>query len=1185
MFLKMLAFEWRYFVRQPSFIVTCLVFFLLPFLAMVVPQVQIGSGGNVLFNSPYAIAQVLLILSIFSMFMVVNFVGDTALRNETSHMAEIVYTKPISPFGYQLGRFVGAYLICVTVFAMVPLGTLVGTWMPSVDSERLGPLNLAAYVQPFLIFSVTTLFILAAIFYAVAQRSRSLMLVYMFALGLFVAYTVAGQVFDEPHQRFMRAITDPFGLNAYRDYTRYWTPFERNGELAGLTGVILQNRMLWLGIGLAALLLGGRLFRPLTVFNRSAKPGKKQAEQVVAPTLAFHPVKGGAGKWWPQFMTRTRFEMRQVFLSPAFLLLTAFSASQVIAQMLLGGGAFGTESWPLTKNMVDMVVGGFSLLTIIVVAYYTAEVVWREHTVGMHELVDSTPASNSVFWASKVAAVLAVLVAIHLLAMAITIVYQLASGYSNLDLAQYAVSVFYFYLLPIAMLVILAFFIQTLSPGKYIGILIFFAYAMTELVLPQLGIEHNMANYAGSPTPVYSDMNGYGIFLQPHNWYMLYWSALAVVFAVLSYGLWRRGTLTSLKSRWRLLGYQLGRGGFATIAAALLVFIAAGSYIFYNTRVVNTFMGAEQFMDLQAQYEKDYHQYRDDPLPITKRVDVDVAIYPADRRVVAKADIDVVNKGSEPIERFLVSLPLHLKTADVKIHGGSFELTDPEVRTGWFVFSEPMQPGERRAGVLTSEIDHEGFKDRGHDFTVVENGTFINNAELLPLFGYQSSLQLVDQHERRKRDLEPVQRAHKLEDESRYTESFFDRSIDFIDFSATISTDADQIAMAPGYLEKEWQEDGRRYFRYVMDQPMVNFFSITSGRFAVLEESHEGVAIEVYYHPEHNWNLQNMVQSTKDSLDYFQAAFGPYQHKQFRIIEFPGYRSFAQSFANTIPYSEEIGFTADLRDKDNVDYVYYVTAHEMAHQWWGHQLGAANVQGSAILSETLSQYSALVVMQQRYGETALRKFLTYELDRYLTGRTSELIEEMPLLRAESQAYIHYRKGSVVMMALRHHLGEARINAALKALLEEYRYKNDPYPTTLDLVRHLKTGTSEAEQNLIDALFNQITLYDLRAEEVTQKQLEDGRYELSFKVHAQQFSADGTGMETEQPFSETVEIVTFDGDPNDFAAGAKVLDQKNLTLETGSNTVKLVVDSVPKYIGVDPFVRFIDRDTGNNILKL
>src|SRR5262249_39613117 len=157
---------------------------------------------------------------------------------------------------------------------------------------------------------------------------------------------------------------------------------------------------------------------------------------------------------------------------------------------------------------------------------------------------------------------------------------------------------------------------------------------------------------------------------------------------------------------------------------------------------------------------------------------------------------------------------------------------------------------------------------------------------------------------------------------------------------------------------------------------------------------------------------------------------------QVRILEFPNYASFAQSFSNTIPYSESIGFIADLRDKDDIDYVFYVTAHEVAHQWWAHQVIGAGVQGATMLSESLAQYSALMVMEHEYGPAQMRKFLKYELDRYLAMRATERVKEQPLALNENQQYIHYNKGSVIFYALKDYVGEDTVNAVLARFLHE-----------------------------------------------------------------------------------------------------------------------------------------------------
>ena len=119
MFLQMIRFEWRYYQRQPSFYVTSLLFFLLAFFATASDNVQIGGGGEIWGNGPFAITRTITTMLIFSMFLVVNFVSSTALRNHASLMEELVCTKPVPPLSYQLGRFVGAYLVLVAVSRLI----------------------------------------------------------------------------------------------------------------------------------------------------------------------------------------------------------------------------------------------------------------------------------------------------------------------------------------------------------------------------------------------------------------------------------------------------------------------------------------------------------------------------------------------------------------------------------------------------------------------------------------------------------------------------------------------------------------------------------------------------------------------------------------------------------------------------------------------------------------------------------------------------------------------------------------------------------------------------------------------------------------------------------------------------------------------------------------------------------
>ncbi|WP_019028542.1 ABC transporter permease/M1 family aminopeptidase [Colwellia piezophila] len=1203
MLMKMFAFEWRYFTRQPSFYVTSLIFFLLTFFATVSENIQIGGGGNVLYNGPFSIAQTLLIMGLFAMFLVVNFVGSTATRNDTSQMSELLYSKPINPLSYQLGRFLGSFAVVATVFAFVPLailcGTLLGGLVGWVDPERIGPTNLSHYFTAYFYLSLPTLLVLSCFFYAIAIKFRSMMAVYLSAVGLFILYSISGQFLNEPEYRVMAALLDPFAFNTFGEVTRYWTMFDKNNSSIELSGLLLENRLLWLAISVVIMAVFGGFrakvrLSPAKVKKQTKKAQHKAEQQEQLQTMKIPQLlhnnistKSSGIQTAAHLRLRILFEIKQVIFSAPFMVLAVLTVFLLVAPLVDPQGMFGTPNWPFTQAMVSLIANSTGLLMMIVLAYYSAEIVWRERNSGMGDIVDSMPVNNITFWLSKIIAISLVLVLLYVFGIGVTVLNQIMRGHEHIEFSQYIIRLGYINLLPLILTAVLAFFLQVISSNKYVGMLLFVLYIISTITLSNFGFSHNMFQFASVPQVFYSDINGYGTFLASHHWYMLYWTGLTLVLASLAYALWHRGPAQGLKARLAKVGYYLAVPGKLTIMAGLVIFIGAGSVIHYNTRIVNEYIIADDLEDLQAEYEHKYVEHLNATIPTIIKTHAKVDIYPKQRRIEAVAELSLTNTSDKPIEKFLVSKPRFSKTWQVEIEGGELGALDEKYNTAWFTFKQPLMPGEVRQGKLTVTREHHGFSDGNNDFTLLENGTFIDNFTLFPTFGYRQDWQLTDRHDRRNHDLKPLQRANKLEDSRFYNESFFGKGVGFIDFEATISTSAEQFAIAPGYLQSEQLIDGRRVFHYKMDAPMVNFYSFLSAELASKKEQYKGIDIEVYYHENHSMNVDRMIESVRDSIDYFTENFGPYQHKQMRIIEFPGYRSFAQSFANTVPYSEKIGFISDLRDPENIDPVYYVTAHEVAHQWWGHQVGAANVQGSAIISESLSQYSALMVMEKKYGEDKIRKFLKYELDRYLRGRSVEFLEEMPLYRSENQQYIHYRKGSVVMMSLKDRLGEQRLNSALEKFLQDFKYQSTPYPTTLDLMAYLNQDTNEQEKTFISNLFEHISLYDLKTTDVTVSEVDgmDDFYDVTLTIEAALKRADGQGKETEVEFTDEIDIGLFSADPEDLSAKDFVLYLAKHQIKTGSNEIKIRVKGKPTFAGVDPFIRLVDRDSADNIYRL
>ena len=197
---------------------------------------------------------------------------------------------------------------------------------------------------------------------------------------------------------------------------------------------------------------------------------------------------------------------------------------------------------------------------------------------------------------------------------------------------------------------------------------------------------------------------------------------------------------------------------------------------------------------------------------------------------------------------------------------------------------------------------------------VVKNGSFFNS-RVLPTIGYDPAVELSENSTRKKYKLTPKPRMANITDTSAYANTYITHDADWIRFECVVSTKEGQTAVAPGYLLKDWKENGRHFFQYKMDAPILNFYSFLSANYVIKKDKWinpldktNAVNIEIYYSKGHEYNIDGMIKGIKKSLDYYTKNFSPYQHKQVRILEFPRYQTFAQSFPNTIPFSEGYWF-------------------------------------------------------------------------------------------------------------------------------------------------------------------------------------------------------------------------------------------------------------------------------------
>ncbi|MGH9751674.1 MAG: ABC transporter permease/M1 family aminopeptidase [Blastocatellia bacterium] len=1195
MFWEIFLFEIKFRLKRVSTYVYFAIWFFMAFLMVSVRQFGPGSfGGKVFVNSPFIIAQVMSLLAAFGLVVISALFGTPIYRDFEQDTYQMFFTRPIRKFDYLGGRWLGSFAIATLIFSGLIFGLMIGKFMPWADQERLAPINLWFHLQPFLLFVVAEIFFAGALFFAAGALTRNIVFVYLQGvafLGLYLILLVLTGNNPDFLQKFWPAALDPLGLITLGKITRYWTVAEKNSMTIPLADVMLWNRLAWMAVGALALIVLYRFF-PFSAEALTAKRAKKRIaddqEEKVAPraipAFSFKQRFDAAGTW-AQFLTLTRLRILSIVKEVPFIAIVLIGITFVFIGGWQAGRLFDTPVLPVTYLMAEMVKNQFMLFMIVITTLYAGELVWKERNLKFDQIHDAAPAPGWLNFTSKLTALTVVQFVLLVVIMLSGVILQAARGYFNFEWNIYFKDFFLILLPSLLQYSVLALLLQTLLPNKFLGHAVFIGIFITLGVISRYGFENTMYQFGETPGYTYSDMNGYGHFVKPILYFTLYWTLFAAILAVVTTLFSRRGTDLVWRSRLKQAARQF-RLPLKTIAAAsIAVFTALGAYIFHNTHRLNQYEDSKTARDIRAQYEKKYKQYETLPQPKITAVEVKVDIHPERRGFSGSGSYTLVNKTDQPIST------IHIDETNNAVDEVSFDrqftetLNDEALGYHIYQLAEPLKPKETLKLEFQVGYENPGFRDGGEKAEFAHNGTFFNNS-YFPSIGYNQSSELSDDDERRDEGLGQQPDLPGPDAAGARNRNLFTDDADWIYFKATVSTAPDQIAVAPGYLQREWIENGRRYFAYDMGETkMHNFYSFISGRYTVQRDVWSGpqgdVKIEVYYDPKHPYNVARMIESSKKGLDYFSKNFGPYQFKQYRILEFPRYRSFAQSFPNTIPYSESIGFIAHGAEENDLDVSFYVTAHELAHQWWGHQVVGCYAQGSNMLSETLAQYSALMLMEKEVGPNNIRQYLKHELDRYLQGRSAERRKEDPLALVQRGGYIWYNKGSLVMYALKDYLGEERLNAAIRKYLEAVRFQEAPFTTSLEFVSALREATPDDLKHILTDMFETITLFDNRAVEATYSETADKKYIVKIKVDTRKLRADELGVENEININDLVDIGVFTGEKKD----EKPLFLEKRRITKSRMEFEVTVDREPTRAGIDPYNKLIDRKPDDNLVAV
>lgn len=1167
----MFFFELKYHFKQASFIVAAILFFGLGIVAL---KGGFGSG-EVHKNGPYVATCIIALLSLFTIFASTVFCANVVLRDQIHKMEEVVFTSSVKRHSYFLVRLLGLIVATFVLLVLTAIGMAIGSIF--LAQEVKGDFQFSNYLYPLFVFGLPNVLFSAGLVFCTAILTKNVRAIYAIGVLLYILYMVASIFGNSPllatsnfkvnDPSIAPFLLDPFGLASFFGGTKSWSDVQRNTLIFPLQGAFLANRILWCCLISMVLAVSTKFFNfRLKRIGRSKQKSNEQKPIKLITLRNFDVVPKGVLYHFSAFSSQFKIELISLFKHIPFMVML------MLWVMLLGielkdylfNGPYGMKVYPSTGIIIEEIRSiKFSLILII---FYAAELVSREKTVNIQSLIYATPIKNAMLWSAKCTTLFVLVLTLVTLNIAIGITLQVSNHYYDIDLPSYF-TLYYYSAFPLFLFVVLIVFVQSLSPNKYLGMVFSMMVTFVFVFAPRLGIEHYLWRYADVPLLQYSYFNGFGHYAKAFNWYMLYWSSLAGLLAVLTIGMWQGFQNGTFLKRISNIGKQAKGVKLIGLGCAVL-FIGSGSYIYWQSNVLGTYKSEKQQMEWRIGYEKRYKKLVL-PQPIIKSVKTAVALYPDQGKYEVKGFYMIKNEGMLPISKLWISMDPSVSSFQITVPEIAQLKIDQKYKQQFITLKKPLAPGKELKMDFSLIVANNGFIPFDSENSLSANGSYIELEKFVPHFGYAANFETTDEMEREKVGL-PVKNiaAHA------------DRNYHLIELETTISVPKVQHVVTVGTLQKIWNEGDRSYFSYKTAAPMEFMFALSAAAYTIKTEIYKGITLKFCYLEKQVYNLKVMVKAVKDAIDYGSSNFSNYGLKQFVMAEIPQYRGAATAYPGLIFSAEKISFMGNFSDGNVVDQSYAVTAHEVAHQWWANQISPLAIPGSKVLTESLAKYTEAMVAEKAFGKMYLRKYLRDDNYLYFANKDRNG-EELPLSKTVDQAYVYYQKGGLVLYGIKEAIGEKKMNAALSRLLQNYRFPNQK-PDVHALMNELMKEVTPQQVKLIKDGFEKVVSYGMKIKFLNCKPSTNGSYKLTVEVELAQME-DGSSSVTVPDLD--VDIAVFKEQEEDWNSSSKPIYLKKHHFSKTKTIITIEVDEKPKAVAIDPFAYYLDEDLTDNVAQI
>ncbi len=273
---------------------------------------------------------------------------------------------------------------------------------------------------------------------------------------------------------------------------------------------------------------------------------------------------------------------------------------------------------------------------------------------------------------------------------------------------------------------------------------------------------------------------------------------------------------------------------------------------------------------------------------------------------------------------------------------------------------------------------------------------------------------------------------------------------DFADYELSVTAPASYVVGASGKLTSEAREGENIVRTYVAQRALDAVFVAGQALHSEQRTQHD-VAVEYVYAEGYESALEEHIALVDAGLRHFALFFGPYPYPTLTVVvppraargaagmEYPG---LFLTDGLWLPTPASPGLSGA-----------FVTAHELAHQWFSVLL-ASNEVRFPVLDEGFAQWAALDLLRTKYGErealSALSPVSRFEVERILAWGSSQARapgEPAPSFTPREYAASVYSLGAVVLESIRRAWGRDRFEEVLRTYAAEQRFA---HPTPADL---------------------------------------------------------------------------------------------------------------------------------------